>query len=131
MKNIIKTVIENEKFNLSDILKKIDKVWFENRISDDERENLVMLAQGNAKPENSVDVMNKFDEFEKRIRVIEEKIAEHSEDVTENAPAFVVGKWYYKGDVVAFEGKEYECVAPDGVVCTWNPVEYPVYWRAK
>lgn len=129
MKNIIKTVIENESFNLSDILKKIDKVWFENRMSDDERESLVMLAQEKAKAENNVDIMRKLDELEKRIRVLEEMKV--SEDEPTDVPVYEVGKWYYKGDVVMFEGSQYECTAPDGVVCVWNPIEYPAYWNKK
>ena len=42
---------------------------------------------------------------------------------------FVVGKTYYKGDKVLFDGKIYECIAPDGVVCVWSPSDYPTYWK--
>lgn len=36
---------------------------------------------------------------------------------------------YYKGDKVTFEGAKYICIAPDGVACTWSPVQYPTYWE--
>lgn len=36
---------------------------------------------------------------------------------------------YYKGDRVTFEGAKYICIAPDGVACTWSPVQYPTYWE--
>lgn len=42
---------------------------------------------------------------------------------------FVVGKTYYEGDKVRFDGKIYECIAPDGVVCVWSPSDYPTYWK--
>lgn len=41
---------------------------------------------------------------------------------------YVAGKWYYKGDRISYNGAVYVCIAPDGVVCTWNPDEYPAYW---
>ena len=44
-------------------------------------------------------------------------------------PEYVVGKWYYNGDKVSFKGKNYECIAPSGVVCTWSPEGYPTYWQ--
>lgn len=44
---------------------------------------------------------------------------------------YVPGKWYYKGDRISYNGEVYVCIAPDGVVCTWNPDEYPAYWRKE
>lgn len=44
-------------------------------------------------------------------------------------PEYVAGTWYYRGDRVGYNGSIYRCVAPDGVVCVWNPDEYPVYWE--
>lgn len=41
----------------------------------------------------------------------------------------LIGKWYYNGDKITFEGVKYKCIAPDGVVCMWSPKEYPVYWE--
>ena len=33
------------------------------------------------------------------------------------------------GAGVTFESKKYDCIAPEGVVCTWSPAEYPTYWQ--
>lgn len=48
---------------------------------------------------------------------------------TIQAPEYIPGTWYYRGDRVAFEGVMYTCVAPAGVVCVWSPAEYPAYWQ--
>ena len=42
---------------------------------------------------------------------------------------YTAGTWYYRGDKVSFEGSGYTCIAPEGVVCVWSPVEYPQYWE--
>lgn len=44
---------------------------------------------------------------------------------------YVAGEWYYRCDRITYNGVIYVCVAPDGAVCTWNPVEYPAYWRKE
>ena len=31
-------------------------------------------------------------------------------------------------DYVLFDGAIYTCIAPDGTVCVWSPLEYPQYW---
>lgn len=48
------------------------------------------------------------------------------------APAdYESGKWYYRGDAVTFADAVYVCIAPEGVVCTWNPEEYTPYWQKR
>ena len=42
--------------------------------------------------------------------------------------SYTAGKWYYRGDRVRFDQNVYTCIAPDGVVCVWSPLEYPAYW---
>ena len=76
------------------------------------------MAQSKAKPENSVDLLTKISELEKKIHSIEAKLnandntteetPEESETVVEDTyPEFVVGKWYYNGDKVTFEGTKH------------------------
>ncbi len=133
MKNIVKSVIETGRFDLSDILRKIDVLWVQGSISDVERADLIAHAQNGAKPENSVDIIAKITELEMRVKALEEgKTASgdtEGEDTNEATyPEYTVGKWYYSGDCINFEGKAYKCIAPEGQVCTWNPTEYPPYW---
>lgn len=127
MKNIIKSVIEAGRFELSDILKKIDTQWLQGSITDDEKAELVALAQGGAKVENSVDIIAKITDLEQRVKALEEGKTAGGE--AEEYADFIVGKWYYAGDKITFNGKQYICIAPVGQVCTWSPADYPTYWQ--
>ena len=76
--------------------------------------------------------MAKLVDLESRVRILEEGKA--NEGTTEGIPEaeeYTVGKWYYRGDRVKFNGNTYICIAPEGVVCTWSPSEYPTYWEAE
>lgn len=128
MVNIIKTVIDTNNFELTAILNKIDKMWFENKLTDVERDSLVEQAQRKANPQNSIDVYKKLEEMDKRILELENKL-KNGEITEETYPLYEAGKWYYAGDKVTFEGKVFECVAPVGTVCVWSPNDYPVYWN--
>ena len=127
MYNILKNVISRKAYSLTDMLNKIDTLWTEDKISDAERDELISLARDNATSEHSVDVMAKLVELEQRIKAHEE--GETDTPTAETIEEYVVGKWYYRGNKVLFNGKVYECTAPEGVVCTWSPVEYPAYWK--
>lgn len=127
MYDIIKSVIVSGIYELSDMLKKIDTVWLQGDISDEQRTELMEMARKNANPMNSVDLAKKVEELDKRVKALEEK--KEPEPSEEEYPEYVVGKWYYNGDKISYKGKNYVCIAPEGVVCTWNPDEYPVYWE--
>ena len=135
MFNIIKTVIDSNHYELADILKKIDKTWFEGKLSDDERNLLVESAQGKANPQNSIDVIRKLEELDKRVRALEAERKEETEDGSEGEteevtyPDYVAGTWYRNGDIVMFDGNAYRCVAPEGQTCVWSPAEYPLFWE--
>lgn len=127
MYDIIKSVIVSGVYELSDMLKKIDTVWLQGDISDEQRTELMEMARENANPMNSVDLAKKVEELDKRVKALEEK--KEPEPSEEEYPEYVVGKWYYNGDKISYKGKNYVCIAPEGVVCTWNPDEYPAYWK--
>lgn len=128
MYELIKTVIESKQFELVDILKKIDIRWLEGDLTDEQREYLISLAREKANPTDSIDVLEKLKEMDERVRVLEKK-QEGQPEGTGECEEYVVGKWYYKDNKITFKGKKYVCTAPDGVVCTWNPDEYPAYWK--
>lgn len=132
MFNVFKNVIENRNFELKGIIKKIDTLWAQSSITDDERAELISLAQSKANVQQSIDVMQKLEELDKRMKVVEEMLAnnDNNSDDTEVVYAdYEVGKWYYNGNIVKYEDVLYKCVAPDGVVCVWSPTEYPAYWE--
>ena len=124
MKAIFESVIHRGGYDLSGLLKKIDSYHIEGKLTDAEKDELYRKARGEAVA--TVDVMAKLMELEERVRKLE--FAETPEQEVETYPEFIVGKWYYAGDKISYGGKNYICAAPDGVVCTWNPDEYPAYW---
>lgn len=126
MYEIIKSVIESGRFELCDMLKKIDVCWLQGDITDEQKSELVKLAQENADPAMTADVLKKLEEIDKRLKIVEDKL---EKEPGEEYPEYVPGKWYYKDDKITYKGKKHICIAPDGVVCTWNPDEYPAYWQ--
>ena len=129
MYNIVKNVLNNGGYDLTTILKKIDSLWIQGKLTDTEYEELNTIARGGAKAEYSINVIAKLEEFDQRLSAIEN--GNVNTETTEEYPEFVVGKWYYNGDKVSFEGKNYVCIVPEGTVCVWSPKDYPAYWEAK
>ena len=125
MYDVIKDVINTQRYVLADMLHKIDTLWAQGDIDDDQRTELIALAQGNADMTQEVNVLARLEELEQRVRALETGSTEPGEAY----PDYVAGKWYYNGDKITFEGGKYKCIAPDGVVCVWSPKEYPVYWE--
>ena len=123
MFEIIKNVISEKQFELSDILKKINTVWVQGGISDQEKTELVGMAQSSADTGNSIDVLLKLEELDRRVRALEGGGSEPSEEY----PEYVPGKRYYRDDKITFNGVRYVCTAPEGQVCTWSPSDYPAY----
>lgn len=137
MFSTMKNVISRGGFSFSDTIKKINIAWAEGVIDTDQKQELIDLARRNAKPENDYDVFAKISELEQRVRLLEESQSEKP-DVDDGYPdvddgfleEYKAGKWYYRGDKVAFKGYDYICVAPENAVCTWSPEEYPAYWES-
>lgn len=126
MYDVIKDVINTRRYVLADMLHKIDTLWAQGDLDDDQRTELIALAQGNADAEQEVNMLAKLEELEQRVRALEQS---GGADPGEEYPDYVAGKWYYNGDKITFEGGKYKCIAPDGAVCTWSPTEYPTYWE--
>lgn len=124
MYSVVENVLKQGGYNLNDIIRKIDSLWVKGSLTDEEKESLITLARNGAKTENSLDILSKLDELEKRVRALE---TDTKEDV-EAYPEYQDGKWYYSGDKCSFEGANYVCIAPEGVVCVWSPSAYPAYW---
>ena len=130
MYEVIKKVIESKKYELSDILKKIDTLWLQGDISDSQKEQLVSMARNNADLSQSIKIIEMFDDLEERIRVLEEKVL-LSNTTTEESEVlkYKPNKKYKNGDKVSFEGKTYICIVPDEEKCVWSPKDYPDYWE--
>ena len=132
MYEIIKNVIKNKDFELKDILHKINTIWVERAITEEQKNELDNLARENANVDSSIDILNKLKELDLRVTNLEKNIAEKPTEPTEETetyPAFVKDKWYYNGDKITYMGKKYICIAPAGQVCVWSPDGYPPYWE--
>lgn len=130
MYNVVKSVIESKDYDLAKIMNKIEALWVKGKLTDKQKDELQGMARISARAFNSVDVLAKLNELEMRIKALETAQPKEDEEQTEEFVAeFVVGKWYYNGDRVKFEGKTYECIAPVGDVCVWSPKDFPAYWK--
>lgn len=134
----LKDVLLNTSYKLEEELEKIYVLYSKNKLSKEQMEELEALAREKANTDSSIDVINKLkemdlkmQEFNARITKLENAETEEPEEPTEEItyPAYVPGKWYYRGDNCSENGKNYTCIAPEGQVCVWSPSEYPAYWQ--
>lgn len=128
MKSVFASVIARGGYDLSAMLAKIDTYHIAGRLTDTERDELYAMARGGADALAEMDVRAKLAELEQRVTALESGGASSGE-TAEEYPKYVPGKWYYRGAKTTHAGKRYICCAPDGVVCTWSPDEYPAYWE--
>ena len=125
--SIIRSAIETGSYDLSSMLETIAYHQAHGDMTLEEMEELTGKARENAKTQyKEEDISQLFD----RLHALEERVTKLEEtEVVEKYPEYQVGKWYYNGNGVTFEGKKYDCIAPEGVVCVWSPAEYPTYWQ--
>ena len=128
MFEVIKAAIEAGGYKLDAMLNRIHTFAAKGYISADQMAELEAMARGEANASEEVSIFAKVAELEARIRALEMG-AVSAPPSTEEYDEYVVGKWYYNGDKISFDGENYVCTAPDGVVCVWSPVEYPAYWE--
>lgn len=131
MKSIIKNVILAGAYDLTDMLKKIDTLWVQGNLSDEDRAELQAFAREHADPEQSyAPLQAQIDALAERITKLEQGT---SDQPAEEWPKYVkptgAHDAYHNGDKITFEGVHYVCIAPTGAACVWSPVEYPAYWE--
>ncbi|HIS57137.1 MAG TPA: hypothetical protein IAB48_10865 [Candidatus Fimimorpha excrementavium] len=155
MYEIVKAVILEGRYELSDLLKKIDTLWVQGGLTEEEKTELVQLAREEATPENS------FAGIQKQMDTLFTNLAEIAKQVGENTltiasikakleeqgtvvpdpepepgeeyPEYVqptgAHDAYHNGDKVTYQGKKYHCIAPEDVAVVWPPDVYPAYWE--
>lgn len=133
MYEIIKNVIEKQDYDLRDILYKIAKMYIEGYITEEEKEELELLARNNAKAENSYEKTSKqVKKIFEELKVINKRLdkLEGKEETPEEYPEYKqpTGEHdsYKVGDKITFKGKKYECIYEN---CVWSPEEYPQGWK--
>lgn len=134
MYEAIKNAINNTDFDLRVIIEKIDIFFAEDKISREERNELLDLARSKAKPENSYNLQKQVDNLEARVRALENKNVE-TEDTETSEPADEYPEFvqptgahdsYKIGDKVTYNGKKYICKLEN---CVWSPDTYPQGWE--
>ena len=140
MFEIVKNVILAKNYKLEDILNKINILWVEGSISDEEKTSLISLSRENAVAENSYKPLQEqlnnlykaFDDFKEevnaRLNTLEGK--EDIEEPVDEYPPFVKPEVahdaYQKGAGITFNGEKYESLIDNNV---WSPDEYPQGWK--
>lgn len=123
--------------SLEEMLARIDAYHIRGKLTDEERDTLYAEARA-AAPNQFAETLNIVDTlsaFGRRLSALETAVAalqngDSGSEGDDMPPEFVVGKWYYNGDRVTYNGVAYTCSAPDGVVVVWSPETTPQYWVA-
>lgn len=139
MYQIIKDVITSGRYELNDILRKIDTLWVQGDIDDDQRDDLVELARTNADPAASyAPLQSQIDSAFAAIKALEARVAALEAGETPE-PSPEPEEWpewvqptgahdaYNTGDKVTFEGKHYVSLIDANV---WSRAAYPTGWEA-
>ena len=135
----IKSVIDSGDYELKYILYKINKMYIESAITEEQKTELDNLARVYANAENSYaplqkqinNIYTELDSIKSRLTVLEgtEEPAEPAEPV-EEYPEYIqpTGSHdaYNTGDKITYNSKKYVCKM-DG--CVWNPDTYPAGWE--
>ena len=139
MYSVIKDVLNKGSYELVDILNKINKLWEENTLTEEQRDELVNLARSNANPENSYaentqQIANLWEYYQQLdIRLSNLENGQGGVEPTEPEeewPEFVqptgAHDAYKERDKVTFQAKKYICQMDN---CVWNPLTYPDAWE--
>lgn len=150
MYEIFKSVITSKSYNLEQMIKKINTRWVEDTLAEEQREELIALAQTNADPSQSnAPLQKQIEEISKKQIALEDtveklsatvqKIKETVESggtvvpdpeppITEEYPAWepyngIPPVPYQVGSKVTHNGKKWESMVPNNV---WEPGAFGV-----
>ena len=135
---IISNVIKSGNYELNDMLRKIDTIWVQGSLTDEERGELVDLARESADPAASyAPLQEQIDQAFAQIKALGDRVAALEAGKTpepspepEEWPAWVqptgAHDCYNTGDKVTYNGQHYVSKI-DGNV--WSPSAYPQGWE--
>ena len=138
MYSTIKSVIESGRYELNDMLKKIDTIWLQGGITDEQKDELVELAREKADPAQSYAPLQeqldqafaKISALESRVSVLEAGETPEPAPEPEEWPQWVqptgAHDAYNTGDKVTYNGKHYQSTINGNV---WSPDAYPAGWQ--
>lgn len=140
MYQTIKSVIQTGRYELNDMLRKIDTLWVQGDLSDEQREELVDLARESADPAASyAPLQEQIDQAFAQIKALGDRVAKLEAGETPE-PSPEPEEWpewvqptgahdaYGVGDKVTYNGQHYVSKL-DGNV--WSPEAYPAGWEVQ
>lgn len=92
-KEIFKTLIKSGNYNLDELSVKLDKMYIEGKLTEAERDELLLMATDGAKDSAQIDLYEKIVDLEHRIVALE----------TKDIPEWYAGYVTRKGEVVKFD----------------------------
>ena len=139
---IIKSVINSGNYELTDMLSKIDTMWVQGSITDEQRTELTALARDKATPEATyAPLQEQVDALAVRIDALTQRVAALEDGGTAgDTPATPADEWpefvqptgahdaCKVGDKITYNGQHYICKM-DG--CVWTPDAYPAGWEVQ
>lgn len=143
MFEIIKNIIENGIFRVNDLTNKIDTLWAESKLSDDERSQLVQMMVDHLNPASEApELKEMYERLEARVATLEAEVQAlkgeepgGGEEGTVTVPAWEpwdgISDKYKYGAVVTHNGKYFLDVL-QGMQNTWEPESAGVderYWK--
>ena len=141
MYDTIKDVINSGRYELTDMLHKIDTLWVQGDLDDDQRDELVELARENATPEQTyAPIQEQIDQAFAQISALDTRIKAleaGGSEPTDPEPEDEWPEWvqptgahnaYSNGDKITYNGKHYISTM-DGNV--WSPDAYPAGWELQ
>lgn len=136
MYDIVWSVIESGRYELTDMLAKIDTLWVQGDLTDEQRTELVTLAREKANPEASYaplqtqidNLADAIADLSARVKPLESGGAEPepSEEYPEYVQPTGAHDAYNTGDKITYNGKKYVCQMNG---CVWTPDAYPAGWQ--
>lgn len=158
MYDVIKTVIDTGRFELADLLHKLDILWAQGDLDDDQRTELIAAAREKADPGASyAPLQDQVDKLRDEVQSLRTAVSDQARELqsvksavedlggtvadpedpepAEEWPDYVqptgAHDAYHAGDKITWKGKHYICTAPDGVAVVWDPDTYPAYWQEQ
>ena len=142
MHEIIKTIIENGIFRVNDLTNKIDTLWAESKLTDEERNQLVQMMAEHLNPASEApELKDMYERLEARVSTLEAEVqalkgeepggGEESGTVPVWEPWDGISSKYQYGAVVTHNEKYFLDVL-QGMQSTWEPESVGVderYWK--
>lgn len=127
MKEIFAQVISRGNYDLTALLKNIDRYHVEGKLTDDDRTELYALARAGAAPQ--YDMRVEIEALWAAVRALQAASSSAGGE-TDEWPEFVqptgAHDAYNTGDKMQEDGKKYICKMDN---CVWSPKVYPAAWE--